>query len=44
MSVTDSNYRPLPRRYLNDHNECVGLMQSGFIENDCRLTRQLDRM
>ena len=44
MSVTDSNYRPLPRRYLNDHNECIGLMQSGFIKNDCRLTRQLDRM
>lgn len=44
MSVTDSNYRPLPRRYLNDHNECIGLMQSGFIKNDCQLTRQLDRM
>lgn len=44
LSVTDSNYRALPRRYLNDHNECIGLMQSGFIENDCRLARQLDRM
>lgn len=43
-SLTDSNYRALPRRYLNDHNECIGLMQSGFIENDCRLARQLDRM
>lgn len=44
LSLTDSNYRALPRRYLNDHNECIGLMQSGFIENDCRLARQLDRM
>ena len=34
--LTSSQYRELPRRYLNDYNEPVNLRQAGFKPVDFR--------
>ncbi len=42
-SVASVNFKSQPRRYLNDHNRCVTLDQSGFTDIDRRLLEALDK-
>ena len=42
LSVASPEFRERSRCYLNDHNHCVGLRQSGFTAADLALLNELD--